>query len=107
VVRVSYLTSRRGKRRILRTILAAITEQLAFLHHLRDLRRHHALPRGIVLLDAFQYITRENVQDALINVIQPLDAPSFHQVPEKILLGAGNFKIVHRCPVTSSRSGYT
>jgi len=60
----------------------SIAEKLSVFHHLRNLCGHHFLPGGVVVLDSFQYIARENVQDAWIEVVELFDSVSFNQVSE-------------------------
>ena len=38
-----------------------------------------------------QHIAREDVQHAFVEVVELLDPASFHQVPEKIVLGCRGF----------------
>ena len=65
-------TGRGCKRGILRTFRVAVAKELALLDHLGNLWRHHVFPRGVVILDSFQYVTREDVQYAFVNIVEQL-----------------------------------
>src|ERR1043165_727600 len=53
------------------------------------------LPRGVVFLDSFQYVAREDVQNAFIEVIELLDPAPFHQMAEKMMLGWRYFGVLN------------
>ncbi len=65
------------------------------LDDLRDLRRHHLLPRGVLFLDSSQHIARKNVQHALIEIIELLDPAALDQIRVKILQAARHCYVLH------------
>src|SRR5258706_1194695 len=84
-----------GERSILADFRITVAKQLAVLHHFGNLRGHHALPRGVILLDAFQYVAREDVQDAVIEVAELLDSAPFDEVPEEMVECPRYCNVVH------------
>jgi hypothetical protein len=75
---------RRRERGVITDFRIAIAEELAMLDHFRYLGRNHVLPCGVLLLDSFQYVAREDLDHAFIEVIERLDSALPHQVPEQI-----------------------
>jgi hypothetical protein len=72
-----------------------VAEEMAALNHLCNFRGHHALPGSVVVLDSFQDITRENMQQTLIEIVQLFDPAALHQVPIQTSQIGGHLHVVN------------
>src|SRR5216684_1520422 len=81
----------------MKSIGFAEAKELALLDHFRNLLRDHVFPGGIVIFNSPEHVTRENVQDAFVEVLELLDSSAFNQMPVQAAYIGGHCDILD-CP---------
>ena len=63
--------------------------------HLGDFWGDHRFPGRVVVLDSFQHVARENMQNIFIVIVELLDPSALHQVAVEAVQVARHLYIIH------------